>query len=266
MLFFFLLNKQDVSFIQTGLYARHQSSLSAEEQEAEEILASVERRFKDVSSGLSVASCAKRAHNDIALTLQHEVKGQMTTQFIAIVIDAVGNVIMTIFVIIAALSLMEEMGGPLGEAVGEMVLKAVEPFVIAEIGPVVEERFASELLSDVTNNLVNKVASLCVRALVFHVPRAMGKELPPRLLNYMVRVESPKLAKEIAHNILHGITQKTIHTISHNLVETVALDTTQQLSHQLINYFYCVYCYEKGEFCRDCQTYNQFRAAGSNVR
>jgi hypothetical protein len=239
---------------------------SEQEQEAEEILIAVERRFKDVASGLSMASCAKRAHHDIALTMQSAVQSQMTTQFIGTIIEAVGNVIMTIFCVCCAIALIGQMGGPLGEAVGGVMMRAVEPFIIVEIGPIVEEQMGSHLLAQLEDNLLNKISSLVVAALVFHIPRAMGKEIPPRLLNYILRVEAPVLAKQISHNTLHALTQKVINNLAHVLVDTCALQVTEQLSHQLVNYFYCVYCYERGEFCRNCQTYNQFRALDSKVR
>ncbi len=255
-----------VSLIETRLSSTLQARVTNQETEAMEVLASVERRFKDVSSGLSLAACAKRAHFDVATSLQSEIMDQMTTQFVGMIIDAVGNVIMYIFAMIAAVLLMQKMGGPMGETISALFMKAVEPYIITEIAPVVEERMAVNLLVGLNEALTNRITSVVIRALVFHVPRAMGKEIPPRLLNYSVRVQAPIIAKQVSHNIIHAITHKVIRTMSQVMVESSATQVTSQLSHQLVNYFYCVYCYQKGEFCRDCQTYNQYRAADSGVR
>lgn len=245
---------------------RDRGALSLEDQEAEEVLLAVERRFKDVGSKLSMAACAKRAHYDIASTIQSELNNQMGTGFVAIVIEALGNVIMTIFVIIVVLVIIEGVGGPLVDAMGTAAMEQGEPYIIAEIGPVVEERMGGDLLAQLEDNILNKVGSLVMLALMYHVPRALGKEIPPRLMNYVVRVEMPVLAKSIAHELLHALTQRLIHNLSHVLADTCATEVTKVLSNQLIKYMYCVYCYQEGKFCRECQTYDLYSAAGSQVR
>jgi hypothetical protein len=55
------------------------------------------------------------------------------------------------------------------------------------------------------------------------------------------------IAKEVAHRVLHTMTHSITHSLSRSLPRIVATSVEKKLTHNLVNYYYCIYCYEKGK-------------------
>eukprot|EP00300_Choanocystis_sp_HF-7_P028291 c3379_g1_i1.p1 GENE.c3379_g1_i1~~c3379_g1_i1.p1 ORF type:complete len:305 (+),score=54.80 c3379_g1_i1:2-916(+) len=232
------------------------------DKESEELSQMLERRFKDVSSGLSLGACAKRVKNDIALSAVTALESELKTTFIFKIIMAIAVPLVMMFVTPLLIKLVTMIGKPIGDFLSPRVVKSCGNYMVLFIIPLLENTLGVYLQANLSVTLAAKLGILLMDAFVFHIPRVLGREIPPQMTNYVLRVESPVIGKEVAHRVLHTMTHSLTHSLSRSLPRLVADDVEKELSHNLVNYYYCIYCYEKGEFCNYCHAYLSFRTQG----
>ena len=124
---------------------------------------------------------------------------------------------------------------------------------------------ASLAARQASNALEARVANFLIRSLAFHVPRVLQAEIPPRLTEYMLHTWAPAVSKALLYDVLHALTHSLSSSISHHLAQAVTQGVTHSITHQLIHYYYCIYCYSSGEFCRYCYYYNNWLGFGKST-
>ena len=108
----------------------------------------------------------------------------------------------------------------------------------------------NNLIESGTNSLNARVGAMLSRSLAFHLPRILTASIPPKLTQYMMKAWAPESAKSLLYDVLHALTHSLTQSISHHLAQVVAQGVTHSITHALVHYYYCIYCYKSGDFCR----------------
>lgn len=224
-------------------------------QDTAEVYAALERRFKDVSAGLSMGACVKRAKQDIAMAATTDMESQTRTSMLFMIINAVATPLVMLFVAPLIIKLMMLILDPIASFLSPRVVKACGNYMSFLIIPIMDATLGTYLQAQLSKSLSAKLGILLMDAFVHHIPRVLGRDLPPQMTNYVLRVESSVIAKDIAHRVIHTLTHTLTHSISRTLPRVVASKVEKQLSHNLVNYYYCIWCYETGQFCNYCHAY-----------
>jgi hypothetical protein len=157
-------------------------------REYEEVALALQHRFKDISSHLSMSACAKRAKVDIAEAATTALEAEVKTTFIFKIIFAIAVPLVMMFVTPLLIKLLMLIGKPIGDFLSPRVVKACGNYLLLLIVPLMEDTLGLDLLKDLSVSLSAKLGILLMDAFVFHLPRILGRELPPQMTHYVLRV------------------------------------------------------------------------------
>jgi hypothetical protein len=158
-----------------------------EEAEYAEVYQALERRFKDVSSHLSMGACAKRAREDIAATAMVAMEAEMKSTFIFKIVFAIAVPLVMMFVTPLLVKLFMMIGKPIGDFLSPRVVEACSGYLLSFMVPVLEDSIGTYLIGKLEKSLAAKLGPLLVDSLTFHLPRVLGRSTPPQMTNYVLR-------------------------------------------------------------------------------
>ena len=112
-----------------------------------------------------------------------------------------------------------------------------------------------ELIEASSTAIEARTIKQLTRSIAFHIPRVLQAELGPQLTDYMINQWAPAVGKALLYGVLHSLVHSVSSSLSQHLAQAVTQGVTHSITHALTHYYYCIYCYESGEFCRFCEYY-----------
>ena len=193
---------------------------------------------------------------DLADSLAAEFKEASESQFVMVLVKGIVISLLMIMIPPFVQELVDAIIPRFTPLFGPNFIATAEPLLVMALNPLVYGPTGQHLIELCTSTLNARVGAMLVRSLAFHVPRVLAAELPPRLTTYMLETWAPSMGKALLYNVLHALTHSLADSLSHHLSQAVTQGVTHSISHALIHYYYCIYCYESGDFCRFCYYYN----------
>ena len=212
--------------------------------------------LQQITSAASTAGCIGRVKADLADSLAAEFKEASESQFVMVLVKGIVISLLMIMIPPFVQELVDAIIPRFTPLFGPNFIATAEPLLVMALNPLVYGPTGQHLIELCTSTLNARVGAMLVRSLAFHVPRVLAAELPPRLTTYMLETWAPSMGKALLYNVLHALTHSLADSLSHHLSQAVTQGVTHSISHALIHYYYCIYCYESGDFCRFCYYYN----------
>tara|TARA_B110001452_G_scaffold172812_1_gene144805 strand:- start:659 stop:2002 length:1344 start_codon:yes stop_codon:yes gene_type:complete len=200
----------------------------------------------------STTACASRMQTDIADSLATTVQSTMETTFVMALIKGVAIPLLMLLCIPFVMALLDALMPYLSPVLGPGMVASAEPILVMFLYPKIYGPVGNNLIESATKALNARVGAMLCRSLAFHLPRILTASIPPKLTEYMMKSWAPEVAKSLLYNTLHALTHSLTHSISHHLTQAVAQGVTHSITHALVHYYYCIYCYKSGDFCRYC--------------
>lgn len=200
----------------------------------------------------STTACASRMQTDIADSLATAVHSTMETTFVMALIKGIAIPLLMLVCIPFVSALLDALMPHLSPVLGPGMVAAAEPILVMFLHPKIYGPVGNNLIESATSALNARVGTMLCRSLAFHLPRVLTASIPPKLTEYMMKSWAPEVAKSLLYNTLHALTHSLTHSISHHLTQAVAQGVTHSITHALVHYYYCIYCYQSGDFCRYC--------------
>ena len=224
-----------------------------------------EAAFTAVTSHASVTACSMRARKDIAESAAAATVEMVSTEFAMTIIKTIAMPLimsfLTPFILKLVMSIMpfihSKMTPKISDGVAKPLVTALQFSIEMNIGIQ-----TSKMLNEDLHAILGMMLG---RSLAFHLPRVLGREMPPALAQYVLRYVAPRAAKTMAHKLVHSIVHSLTHSIASELGKVVITGVTKSLGHSLVHYYYCIYCYTRGDYCHFCHSYNQFQRLGRQV-
>ena len=191
---------------------------------------------------------------DLADSLAAEFKEASESQFVMVLVKGIVISLLMIMIPPFVQELVDAIIPRFTPLFGPNFIATAEPLLVMALNPLVYGPTGQHLIELCTSTLNARVGAMLVRSLAFHVPRVLAAEL----LRGSRRTCSDVGAfdgKAPLYNVLHALTHSLADSLSHHLSQAVTQGVTHSISHALIHY-YCIYCYESGDFCRFCYYYN----------
>ena len=230
-------------------------------------------QMQQVGMTTSTTACASRMQTDIADSLATAVHQTMETGFVMALIKGVAIPLLMLLCIPFVMALLDALMPYLSPVLGPGMVASAEPVLVMFLYPKIYGPVGNNLIESATSALNARVGAMLCRSLAFHLPRILTASIPPKLTEYMMKSWAPEVAKSLLYNTLHALTHSLTHSISHHLTQAVAQGVTHSITHALVHYYYCIYCYKSGDFCRYCYfcepqqlLSNQSRLRGSHAR
>ena len=199
-----------------------------------------------------------------------EVAEALETEFVMALVKAIAIPLLMCLLIPFVQQLIDDLQPKMEPVLGPAIVATAEPWLVMLMYPLLYGPDGQQLIDLCTNALEARLSNFLIRSLAFHVPRVLQAEIPPRLTEYMLNEWAPQVSKALLYDVLHALTHSLSSSLSHHLAQAVTQGVTHSITHQLIHYYYCIYCYTSGEFCRYCYYYNDWlgmsKQAGTSGR
>ena len=218
-----------------------------------------EAEFVQLSMAASVEGCAVRARRDIADSAAHEVLDMLQTEWATQLIKTLGQTIVMQILSPFILSFVTALMPAINEMLTPQVVSGCRDPLVSALSTTVEMNIGISVTNMLEPTLHAKLGTMLSRSLAWHLPRVLGRELPPQLSQFAFRVVAPRAGKELAHRLVHTLTHSLTHSIASELEHTIVSGVTKALGHLLVHYYFCVYCFTTGDYCGHCSSYNQFQ-------
>ena len=229
--------------------------------------------LREIAATSSTTACAARLRGDIGDGLAASVRSTLETTFVMTLIKAVAIPLLMLLCIPFVVALLEALMPHLSPVLGPGMIAAAEPILVMFLHPKIYGPVGEGLISLAAKGLNARAGGMLSRSLAFHLPRVLTASIPPKLTEYMMKAWAPEAAKSLVYSTLHALTHSLTHSLSHHLTQAVVQGVTHSITHSLIHYYYCIYCYKSGDFCRYCYfcepqqlLSNQSRLRGSHAR
>merc|ERR1712226_1717497 len=110
------------------------------------------------------------------------------------------------------------------------------------------EELANQLMDSLTFRITDFLASVLER----DVGMVAGEDIIAFLGLVFRRIANPLLATSLANYLISILPQAIVDASVITITEAVGPKTARQLQPQVTSYLQCMYCYEKGLYCKQC--------------